>query len=285
MHVGVMFANGGRSADAEHASELAVAAEDVGFESLWAVQHVAMPVEHASRYPYAADGTIPGGAAIAIPDPLVWLAWAGALTSRIRLATGILILPQQHPLVVAKQMATLDRLTGGRVILGVGAGWLREEFDAIGAGFDGRGSRLDEGIEVVRRAWAPGPTTFEGKHVRFAAVHVEPKPASSIPIVIGGHSDAAARRAGRLADGFFPLACQGERLIHLVNTVRAQSRRVGRDPNTIEITVDAPHTAEEADVQATLNVDRIVINAPNVPTYSIRASLEARLVEINALLR
>jgi probable F420-dependent oxidoreductase len=283
VHIGVMFANGGRSADAEHAAELAVAAEDVGFESLWAVQHVVMPVEHASEYPYAAGGTVPGGAAIAIPDPLVWLAWAGALTSRIRLATGILILPQQHPLVVAKQVATLDRLTGGRVILGIGAGWLREEFDALGAEFDYRGARLDESIEVLRRAWSPGSTSFDGTHLRFAPVHVEPKPEAQIPIVIGGHSEAAARRAGRLAEGFFPLACQGERLVRLVNTVRSEARRAGRDATAVEITVDAPRTAAEADVQARLNVDRVVVNAPNVRSEDLRNVLEARIAKVHAL--
>lgn len=279
-----MFANGGRAADPEHAARLAVAAEDVGYESLWAVQHVVMPVEHASLYPYSDAGTVPGGPAIAIPDPLVWLAWAGALTSRIRLATGVLVLPQQHPLVVAKQVATLDRLTGGRVILGVGGGWLREEFEAIGARFDDRAARIDEAIQVLRSAWSPGPTTFDGVHMRFAAVHVEPKPESQIPIVIGGHSIAAARRAGRLADGFFPLACQEERLIDLVETVRAEARRAGRDASTIEITVDAPRTPREADAQAQLEVDRVVVNAPNVPVNSLRESLEARMAEVGEVL-
>ena len=202
MRIGLMFVNGGRSAEAEHAGALAVLAEELGYESLWAVQHVVMPVGHASQYPYSNSGTVPGGHAIAIPDPLVWLAWVGALTSRIRLATGVLVLPQQHPLVVAKQVATLDRLTGGRVILGVGAGWLREEFEALGAGFEDRGGRFEESIEVLRRAWSPGPTDFGGEHVEFAPVHVEPKPDAPVTIVVGGHSVAAAR----VAPGGSPMA-------------------------------------------------------------------------------
>jgi probable F420-dependent oxidoreductase len=284
VRIGVMFANGGRSADAEHATALAVAAEDLGYESLWAVQHIVMPVDHASEYPYSESGTVPGGAAIAIPDPLVWLAWAGALTTRIRLATGVLVLPQQHPLVVAKQAATLDRLTGGRVILGVGAGWLREEFQALDAEFDDRGARLDQSIDVLRRAWSPGPTEFDGAQLRFPPVHVEPKPVSQIPIVIGGHSDPAARRAGRIADGFFPLACQGDRLIHLVDIVRAEARRAGRDGTAIEITVDAPRSPVEAAVQARLDIDRVVVNAPNVAAGSLRAALEARLFAVEEAL-
>ena len=159
--VGIMFANGARSAESDHALVLVQAAEHVGYESLWAVQHVVMPIGHASRYPYSDAGTVPGGTSVAIPDPLVWLAWAGALTSSIALATGVVVLPQQHPLVVAKQVATLDRLTGGRVILGVGAGWLREEFAALDSDFDMRGARMDEAIEVKRRAWVPGPCYFQ----------------------------------------------------------------------------------------------------------------------------
>ncbi|MET0147097.1 MAG: TIGR03619 family F420-dependent LLM class oxidoreductase [Ilumatobacteraceae bacterium] len=273
MRVGLMFANGAQGAEPEHAAALAIAAEAAGYESLWAVQHVVMPVAHASEYPYSGSGTVPGGQAIPIPDPLVWLAWAGALTSRILLGTGIIVLPQQHPLVVAKQVATLDRLTGGRVILGVGAGWLREEYDALDADFDSRGPRMDEHIEVLRRAWSPGPTAFTGRHVTFDPVHVEPTPAHRVPIHIGGHSPAAARRAGRLADGFFPLSCQGERLTQLVSTVRDAAVAAGRDADAIEITADAPRTEEDADAQAAAGVSRIVVNAPHVPKAELTGAL------------
>lgn len=277
MQIGVMFANGARSAEPEHASVLAQAAEALGAESLWAVQHVAMPVEQTSRYPYSERGTIPGGSAIAIPDPLVWLAWVGAHTSRIRLATGVFVLPQQHPLVVAKQVATLDRLVGGRVILGVGAGWLREEYDAVGAEFEHRGGRLDEQIAVLRRAWAPGPSGFDGEHVRFDAVHSEPKPASTVPIVIGGHTPAAARRAGRLADGFFPLGVQGDRLRDLVAIVRGAAVGAGRDPAAIEITAEAARTDADRATQLELGVGRVVINAPNVDTHAMFDALGSAL--------
>jgi probable F420-dependent oxidoreductase len=272
-----MFANGARGAEPEHAAALVRAAERVGYESLWAVQHVVMPIGHASSYPYSDSGTVPGGTTVAIPDPLVWLAWAGAITSTITLATGVLVLPQQHPLVVAKQVATLDRLTGGRVILGVGAGWLREEYAALDADFDARGPRMDEAIEAMRRAWRAGPAEFHGNHIWFDPVDVEPKPTRSVPIVIGGHSAAAARRAGRLADGFFPLACQGERLEELVTIVRRAAVDAGRDPTGIELTVDAPRTDADAEVQTRLGVTRVVVNAPHVATADLVAVLEDRL--------
>ncbi|MGD9794425.1 MAG: LLM class F420-dependent oxidoreductase [Acidimicrobiia bacterium] len=277
MKIGIMFANGARGAEPEHAAVLARDAERLGFESLWAVQHVVMPIGHASSYPYSDSGTVPGGTAVAIPDPLVWLAWAGALTSSITLATGVLVLPQQHPLVVAKQVATLDRLTGGRVVLGLGAGWLREEFDALGAEFDGRGSRMDEAIEAMRRAWMPGPAEFHGEQISFGPVDVEPKPIRSVPIVIGGHSPAAARRAGRLADGFFPLACQGDRLVELVTAVRRAALDAGRDPAAIEVTVDAPKNQADAEVHMDLGVTRVVVNAPHVSTGDLSSGLEQRL--------
>jgi probable F420-dependent oxidoreductase len=281
--VGVMFANGARGAEPEHAATLAVAAEAAGYESLWAVQHVVMPVAHTSPYPYREGGTVPGGTAVAIPDPLVWLAWVGARTTTIRLATGVLVLPQQHPLVVAKQVATLDRLTGGRVILGVGAGWLREEFDALEASFDDRGARTDDGIEVLRRAWTAAEVAYDGAAIAFAPVRVEPKPVRAVPIVVGGHTRAAAERAGRLADGFFPLARQGEELTALVELVRASATRAGRDPAALELTVEAPRDAAAAAHHAALGVARVVVNAPNVPTAELPAALTRQLTEVHRL--
>jgi alkanesulfonate monooxygenase SsuD/methylene tetrahydromethanopterin reductase-like flavin-dependent oxidoreductase (luciferase family) len=174
--VGVMFANGARSAEPAHAAELARHAEAAAYESLWAVQHVVVPVQHESRYPYSQAGTIPGGPFVPVPEPLAWLACVAAVTTRIRLATGVLILPQQRPLVVAKQAATLDRLCGGRLVLGVGAGWLREEFDTLDAAFDGRGPRLDEAIGVMRRAWAGRVVVSPGPAYQHGPVAVEPKP-------------------------------------------------------------------------------------------------------------
>jgi probable F420-dependent oxidoreductase len=279
MRVGLMFANGGRSAEPEHAAQVAQSAEATGFESLWTVQHVVMPVSHASSYPYSSSGTVPGGAAVAIPDPLVWLGWVGARTSTIRLATGVLILPQQHPLVIAKQAATLDRLTGGRVLLGVGAGWLEEEYAALDSDFAARGPRMDEAIEVLRRAWSSGEAEFKGQHLAFSPVHVEPKPKSRIPIVVGGHSAAAARRAGRIGDGFFPLSCQGDRLRELVSIVRESAREAERDPREIEITAEAPRTRADAETQSELGIARIVVNTPHVETARI-AEAVAKQFEI-----
>jgi len=277
--VGLMFANGGRGAQPEHVRVLVEEAESLRYESLWAVQHVVMPLGYESRYPYSVEGTIPGGEGVPIPDPLVWLAFAGALTSRIRLATGVLVLPQQHPLIVAKQVATLDRLTRGRVILGVGAGWLREEFEALDADFDHRGSRLEEDIHILRLAWT-GEAAYQGSARSFGPVRVEPTPASRVPIVIGGHTPTAARRAGAMADGFFPLACQGQQLIELSQILRRAAEEAGREPDSIEITAEAPRSATDVDAQRKAGVGRVVVNAPHVPTDQLREALAERLETI-----
>src|SRR3984957_3600856 len=280
-----MFANGARSAEPEHAVELARSAEATGYESLWAVQHVVVPVEHQSRYPYSESGTIPGGPFVAVPEPLVWLAYVAAVTTRIRLGTGVLILPQQHPLVVAKQAATLDRLCGGRLMLGVGAGWLREEFDTLDAVFDGRGPRLDEAIGVMRRAWADRVVVSAGPAYQHGPVAVEPKPVrGTIPVVVGGHTAAAARRAGRLADGFFPLDSRGDDLRQLVREVRAHAERAGRDPLSVEISAVAPRDEADAAVLLELGVTRVIVNAPHVETALMAERLAERLAHVRGLL-
>jgi len=167
MKFGIIFANAGPRARAEDAVAMARDAEAAGFESIWTVEHVVVPAGYESEYPYSADGRMPGGEDVDIPDPLVWLSWVGAVTTTLKLATGILILPQRNPVVLAKELATLDLLSGGRVMLGVGVGWLREEFDAIGVPFEERAARTDEYVEALRRLRAgqePPQAGAGGRH-------------------------------------------------------------------------------------------------------------------------
>ena len=166
------------------------------------------------------------------------------------------------------------------LLIGVGAGWLREEYAALDADFDARGPRMEEAIAAMRAAWAAGPAEYHGEQIAFESVEVEPKPCRAVPIVIGGHSEAAARRAGRLADGFFPLACQGERLAALVSIVHSSAIAAGRDPSSIELTVEAPRTPQEARAQIARGVTRVVVNAPNVVTDDLGDVLEQRLAAV-----
>src|ERR1700746_2586471 len=143
MKFGLMFVNSGPFSNHELLAPLSQTAEQRGFESLWTVEHVVIPKNYQSPYPYSKSGKIPGGEDVEIPDPLLPLSFAAAITKTIRLATGVVILPQRHPLYLAKEIAPLDLLSGGRVILGVGSGWLKEEFDALALDFPTRGARPD----------------------------------------------------------------------------------------------------------------------------------------------
>jgi len=237
MNFGVIFANVGPFATPVGARAIASAAENAGFDSLWTVEHVVVPADYESTYPYDPSGRMPGGEATDIPDPLVWLSYVAAVTSTIKLGTGILIVPQRNPAIVAKEVATLDKLSGGRMVLGVGAGWLAEEFDALGVPFAGRGRRLDSYVAAMRALWRDDEATVDDEFVSFTRAISKPKPvAGSVPIVVGGHTEVAARRAGRLGDGFFPGRGSPQRLRELLDVMRQAAEEAGRDPDAIEVT-------------------------------------------------
>lgn len=241
MKFGLMFANTGPFTTAEGVVQLAEVAESAGFESIWTVEHVIWPSSYDSAYPYSDDGKMPGKASTPLPDPLIWLAFAAAHTSTVRLATGIVILPQRNPLVLAKEVATLDTLCGGRLDLGIGVGWLEEEFEALGIPFADRGPMTDDYVAAMRALWASDDASHDGPFASFADVSSNPKPAQgSVPIVVGGHSKAAARRAGRLGDGFFPGKGSPEELAELFDVVRQTAADAGRDAAAIELTAGHP---------------------------------------------
>ena len=180
-------------------------AERLGFESVWGGEHVIMPTTIDSRYPYTRTGKIPASPETLIPDPLIWLAFVAAAAPTLRLGTCILILPQRNPMVLAKELATLDRLSGGRVEMGIGIGWMREEFDALGVSWDQRGARNDEYVAAMRTLWAGPHAEFHGEFVDFPQVTCSPRPVQErIPVVVGGDTPAALDRAARLADGYVP---------------------------------------------------------------------------------
>ncbi len=261
MHFGIVFANTGRNTGGQAAIQLAQAAEEHGFESLWTVEHVVVPADYSSPYPYSADGKMPGGRDdFDIPDPLIWLSFAAAVTTRIKLATGILILPQRNPVVLAKTVATLDAMSEGRMILGIGVGWLEEEFKAIGVPFADRGRRTDDSIAALRALWEQDEPSYDGEFTQFANAYSRPQPANgTVPIVIGGHSKMAARRAGRLGDGFFPLGDDTDSVIELIDLARKTATSQERNPRDIEITVGASPNPEAMKQLADAGVDRMVV--------------------------
>jgi probable F420-dependent oxidoreductase len=262
---GIMFANVGPNASAEGAADLARRAEAAGFESLWTVEHVVVPAGYQSTYPYSPTGKMPGPENVPIPDPLVWLTYVAAVTTTLRLATGILILPQRNPVVLAKELATLDALSGGRVELGIGVGWLEEEFAALGIPFAQRGNRTDEYVGALRELWTGDPASYSGEFVDFTDCYSSPKPAAgTIPIHVGGHTEPAARRAGRLGDGFFPGSGTRDETARLFELARATAREHGRDPDAIELTTGGEGAIgdgalDEVKRLADIGTDRVIV--------------------------
>ncbi len=263
MKLGMIFANTGRFATAAGARLIGPAAEAAGFESLWTVEHVLYPEGYESTYPYSPSGKMPGSGDSPIPDPMAWLSFVGATTSTLKLATGILILPQRQPAVLAKSVATVDALTEGRVILGIGVGWLKEEFDALDAPWPRRGARTDEYIDVLRALWSEDAVSHQGEFVNFSKVSSNPKPFNgAVPIHIGGHSRKAAERAGRIGDGFFPGT--GD-LPELIDIMRQTAADAGRDPASIEITAGSAKLTKDPsgsiEELTELGVDRLAVPA------------------------
>ena len=238
MKFGLMFVNTGMGSSAAGARQLARTAEDAGFESLWTVEHVVVPSGYGSKYPYDSSGKMAGGAEeFDLPDPLIWLSYVAAVTERIKLATGILILPQRNPLITAKEVATIDALSGGRMILGVGVGWLEEEFDALGVPFADRGRRHDDYVEAMRALWTEPKASVHNTYASFDQCISRPRPVNgTVPIVIGGHTRRAAQRAAHLGDGFFPGSGALDQLEGLFDVLRAECAAAGRDPAEVELT-------------------------------------------------
>lgn len=259
MKFGLRYASLGRYSNGPAAVELAQAAEAAGFDSIWTVEHVVVPRAYQSRYPYSPSGRMGSGLEdFPIPDPLVWLAYVASATRTIKLATAILLLPQRNPVVTAKAVATLDHLAGGgRVLLGIGVGWLAEEFAALGVPFDDRGPRTDEYIAAMRALWSQECASYTGRFVSFDQVFCRPRPPGlRIPIIVGGDTAAAARRAGRLGDGYFPARPAPPELL---DEMRRAAEAAGRDPGAIEITVAAPPEPAEIEALIKRGVARVAV--------------------------
>ena len=257
MRIGITCGGIGPYASGEFIRRSAMLAEEVGFSAYWLPEHVVQFADYPeSKYPYA-EGTgqeLPEQSddaplrfdddtyAMSDPrnplvDPVLGMTWAAAATSRIEVGTNILVLPQRNPVVLAKALATLDSFSGGRVVLGVGVGWAKEESDAVGAVFAERGKRMDEAIPALRALWDMEASTYQGDYYRFEEAYCFPKPARAggIPILIGGESKAARRRVAQLGDGWLPYNLPVDEAAATIADLKARTADYGRDPEALRI--------------------------------------------------
>jgi probable F420-dependent oxidoreductase len=257
----------GVCADPDWMTGFARHAEDCGFESIVLVEHPVVISDYTSTYPYAPSGRMPLADDCAIPDPIDVLAFLAAATSRLQLATGVLVLPAHHPVIMAKRLATVDALSKGRLRLCIGVGWMREELEACGTDFSSRGRRTDECIDVMRALWAdtePDGASFDGEFFSFSHAHTHPKPPrpGGVPIHVGGHSPASIRRAARRGDGWHPLGLRGEELRGALGVLEAEAAAAGRARSDIELTLTGVSTTTTAETLTELDdmgVDRLVV--------------------------
>jgi probable F420-dependent oxidoreductase len=213
----------------EHFAAVARIAEELGFEGVTVAEHQLMPEVLRSFFPYGEGGKPQFGADEAWPEPWTLIASMAAATERLRFCTAVHILPLHHPLSVAKIAATVAVLSGGRVVLGVGAGWMKEEYDAFGIDFHTRGRRLDECLEVLARVWSGEMVEHHGEFFAFDRLVLKPAPPERIPIWVGGNSPGALRRAARIGDGWLAGGEPAEQVIASLATIRALRAELGRD--------------------------------------------------------
>jgi probable F420-dependent oxidoreductase len=281
----------GSTARPDVLADVARRAEALGFESLWVPEHLAVPLEMRTPYPYSADGGFPGGARVALHDPFVALSYVAACTTRIRLGTGVFVLPLRNALAVAKAVASLDLLSNGRFLFGVGIGWLAEEFAAVGMPFADRAARTREAIRLLRTLWTDDVPQFDGRFHQVPPIGFSPRPAQpgGPPIILGGESPAALRRAAALGDGWIGVAHTPDSVRPVVASLHAQLAERGRDPGQYEITVGTASgvrlDADSVRAFADAGVHRLFAFSPGfVPRARLASDLYPAMEEFAATL-
>lgn len=254
MRFGLFGINFGACADPDVQRRAVIAAEEVGFESVWTGEHVAMPI---------VDSPVPAPAETPFLDSIVALTRVATLTSRIRLGTGILVLPHHNPVLLAKALASLDVVSGGRLIAGFGGGYVEQEFRALGIDFHRRGAITDDSLAAIRTLWTDAAPAYEGRFARFEGIRFEPKPVQRPhpPIVVGGQAPAALRRAARYGNGWYGFALTVAQAAPIVTELRELRASMGRGDEPFEVSLTTFEPLDEGLVAAAgeAGIDRLIV--------------------------
>ncbi len=267
-------------ASAEQMITMAQVAEEAGYESVWTFEHVIVPVDYESKYPYAASGKMGAAPETPFVDPLIALTAIATQTKSIRLATGVNIVAQANPLLLAKQAASLDFLSGGRFMLGAGIGWLREEFVAMGVPFERRGARFDDYMVAMKKVWSGEVVEHESDFLSWHGFKSYPLPAQKpgVPIIMGGRAGKIYERIAKYGDGWFIPGASTDELPGMLADLRAACEAEGRDYDEIELTTMwSPKGGEDSlKALADLGIHRVV-TIPGGDLDTIRAIAEAHI--------
>jgi probable F420-dependent oxidoreductase len=251
MNIGFFAIGIGDLARPDLITEVATTAERLNFSTVWAPEHIVFLDRFASRYPYARGEPLPVGLDISLLNPFLALTYAAAHTSRIRLATGICLVPEYHPLLLAKVAASLDYLSGGRFALGIGIGWLAEEFQALGIPWERRAQRTREYVEAMRRVWGDERSSYSGEFVRFEGARSYPKPIKreKLPVLVGGQTAPALKRAAAYGDGWCGFNLTPEETAQTINRLRELLKENNRNPEDFEFSVSPVASVTPADLR------------------------------------
>ncbi len=280
MRVGVFAGFGNPSATPEFIRAVGEASEERGFHSLWVGEHVVLFDDYASRYPYAADGRAPFGGESGMLEPFTALTFLAAATSRIRLGTGVCLVPQRNPVYTAKQVADLDWVSGGRFDFGVGVGWLAEEFRALGVPFERRGERCRAYVEVMRRLWCDPVSSYEGEFYSLPACRMYPKPVQRPhpPIHFGGESDVALRRVADLGQGWHGFNLEPAAAAERIGALEQLLAERGRKRGDVFVTICPylrPVDADAVKRYRDAGVDQLVMLVVGASADDFRRRLDA----------
>jgi probable F420-dependent oxidoreductase len=261
-------------------------ADELGFEAVWIPEHLVAPIEFEANYPYRNTGRPSFLPDTPFGDAWVMLSHLAAVTSRIKLGVGVFVLPLRNPFVVAKAAATAQELSGGRVLMGVGLGWMREEFETVGEPFERRGARTEEMLKVMAKLWTGGPVEHDGEWYRFRKLQMSPGLSQPLPMLFGGAGDAALKRAARIADGWYGPPCDLAAAIGYRDKLHVELAAAGRDAAGFQLWVRAPATSDEAAMRAAFaqfraaGFEHLVVQVPlDLPDNAARVAWVEKLAK------